>query len=136
MARLFLRVGRRDNLRPADVVGAIANEAHMPGDAIGDIDIYENFSFVEVPASVADRVLRALRHTSIRGRPAEATLARPDTGGWRDDGEEREERRPYRPLRAPIAGRRPPFGGLRSAPYPRAGRGRLERRERPDRRRP
>ncbi|HEX9056617.1 MAG TPA: DbpA RNA binding domain-containing protein, partial [Ktedonobacterales bacterium] len=96
MARLFLRVGRRDNIRPADLVGAVANEAKIPGTAVGDIDIYDTFSFVEVPDNVADRVLRALNRTTIRGREAQATIARPvEDGGRRDEG-----LRPRRPVRA------------------------------------
>jgi ATP-dependent RNA helicase DeaD len=106
-------VGRRDKIRPADLVGAVANEANIAGDAVGDIDIYDTFSFVEVPANLADRVLRALNRTTIRGREAQATLARPvDDGGRRD-----EELRPRRPTR-PAPPRRAPF-------VPRRGVGRL-----------
>jgi ATP-dependent RNA helicase DeaD len=103
VARLFLRVGRRDNVRPADLVGAVANEANLPGDAVGDIDIYETFSFVEVPASAADRVLRALNRTTIRGREPRATMARPEDDGGRRD----VELRPARPTRLSLPARRP-----------------------------
>jgi len=116
MVRIFLRVGRRDNIRPADLVGAVANEANIPGDAVGDIDIYDTFAFVEVPATMADRVLRALNRTTIRGREAQATLARSVEDGSRRD----EELRPQRPSRAPFPARRSPFtprrGAGRSAP--------------------
>ncbi|HEV2236420.1 MAG TPA: DbpA RNA binding domain-containing protein, partial [Ktedonobacterales bacterium] len=118
MARLFLRVGRRDKIRPADLVGAVANEANIPGDAVGNIDIYDTFAFVEVQASYADRVLTALNRTTIRGREAQATLARPlEDGGRRD-----EELRPHRPNRAPFPPRRSPFTPRRGA-----GRGAPER---------
>ena len=131
MARLFLRVGRRDKIRPADLVGAVANEANIPGDAVGDIDIYDTFSFVEVPASLADRVLRALTRTTIRGREAQATLARPAEDGGRRD----EELRPRRPQRMPPPLRRAPFaprrGAGRIAPgRPTFGRGPSDRRGR------
>src|SRR5260221_9988283 len=46
MARLFLRVGKRDGVRPADVVGAIANEAGIPGDEIGDNHLYSKFTLL------------------------------------------------------------------------------------------
>jgi ATP-dependent RNA helicase DeaD len=117
MARLFIRVGRQDSVRPTDIVGAIANEAHIPGDSIGDIDIYDTFSFVEVPEEVADRVRNALNVTTIRGRTPRATLARP-AGDWIEDEDSRDERRPARPSRASEAERRPlraPFGGRRAA---------------------
>lgn len=77
MARIFLRVGRRDGVRPADIVGAIANEAGIVGDAIGDIDIYDTFAFVEVPEDAAEQVRAALNRTTIRGRAPRATPARP-----------------------------------------------------------
>jgi ATP-dependent RNA helicase DeaD len=108
MARLFLRVGKYDNVRPADIVGAIANEANVPGDIVGDIDLYDNFSFVEVPVTMADDVLAALNRTTIRGRAPHATLARPEEGGdgQRDPDRRREDRygkRPGRLGRAPTA---------------------------------
>jgi ATP-dependent RNA helicase DeaD len=76
-ARLFLRVGKRHGVRPADLVGAIANEAGLRGDAIGDIELYDTFSFVEVPASSAAAVEEALNRTHIRGRAPRASLALP-----------------------------------------------------------
>ena len=117
MARLFIRVGRQDGVRPTDIVGAIANEAHIPGDSIGDIDIYDGFSFVEVPEDSADRVRNALNATTIRGRSPRATLARP-AGEWLEDADSRDERRPTRPARAAEDERRPlrvPFGGRRGS---------------------
>ena len=77
MARIYLDVGRDDNVRPADIVGAIANEAGVPGRAVGAIDLYERFSFVEVPENLAERVIRALKRTTIRGRKLAPTIARP-----------------------------------------------------------
>ncbi len=91
MTRLFLRVGRRDGVRPADLVGAIANEAGVPGNDIGEIDIYDNFSFVGVPEDAVDEVLAALNRTTIRGRETGATIAKPsDDGQERDGGRDRD----------------------------------------------
>ena len=117
MARLFIRVGRQDGVRPTDIVGAIANEAQIPGDSIGDIDIYDGFSFVEVPEEAAERVRTALNATTIRGRSPRATLAKP-AGEWMEDVDTRDEGRPARPSRAAEDERRPlraPFGGRRAA---------------------
>lgn len=76
-SRLFLRVGKRHGVRPADLVGAIANEAGIAGEDIGDIDLYDTFSFVEVPAHRAQQVLSALKTANIRGHSPQATIARP-----------------------------------------------------------
>jgi len=89
MTRLFLRVGRRDGVRPADIVGAIANEAGVPGDAIGDIDLYDTFSFVEAPETLADTIIAALNRTTIRGREPRVSIARPDDQWQQDGGDER-----------------------------------------------
>jgi ATP-dependent RNA helicase DeaD len=66
--RLFIGTGRAGGLRPGDIVGAIANEAGVPGSAIGAIEIADDFSLVEVPADAADQVIEALRRTKIRGK--------------------------------------------------------------------
>jgi ATP-dependent RNA helicase DeaD len=77
MTRLFIDVGRDDGVRPGDIVGAIANEAGIPGRAIGAIELFERFSFVEVPSNQSEKVLRALKRTTVRGRKIAPSLARP-----------------------------------------------------------
>jgi ATP-dependent RNA helicase DeaD len=77
MARLYIDVGRNDGVRPADIVGAIANEANIPGRAIGAIELFEHFSFVEVPNNLFDRVMRSLKRTTIRGRKISPSIAKP-----------------------------------------------------------
>jgi ATP-dependent RNA helicase DeaD len=68
LTRLFLSIGARDNIRPGDLVGAITGEAGIKGDQVGRVDIRDSFSVVEVAASAADRVIRALNGTTMRGR--------------------------------------------------------------------
>ncbi len=77
MTRLYIDIGRDEGVRPADLVGAIANEAGIPGNAIGSIELYDHFSFVEVPANRAERVLKALKQTTIRKRKISASIAKP-----------------------------------------------------------
>jgi ATP-dependent RNA helicase DeaD len=55
-------------VRPADLVGAIANEAGIDSGDIGAIEIADRFSLVEVPDAVAEDVINALRSTTIRGK--------------------------------------------------------------------
>ncbi|UQA57152.1 DEAD/DEAH box helicase [Polyangium aurulentum] len=68
MGRLMLTMGRDEGLRPGDLVGAIANETGLPGQAIGAIDILDHHAFVEVPEAKADDVMRALERTTLRGQ--------------------------------------------------------------------
>ena len=60
-------LGRRAGVRPQDLVGAISNEAGIPGRAIGAIEITERFSLVEVPSDMAQEISEALRRTKIKG---------------------------------------------------------------------
>lgn len=76
MARIFIGLGRQDGLRPADLVGAIANEADIPAKAIGAIDILDRTAFVEVPAADSETVIDALRRTKLRNRKPKIQLAR------------------------------------------------------------
>ena len=78
MVRLILKVGRQHSVRPSDIVGAISNEAGIPGEAIGDIDIYDVFSFVEIPEQMVDIVRGALSRTTIRGQKTRARLVDAD----------------------------------------------------------
>ena len=66
--RLYVSVGSRDDIRPGDLVGALAGEADIKGTKIGKIEIRDNFSIVEVEADVADRVIRSVNGTTIKGR--------------------------------------------------------------------
>ena len=67
MVRLFLNIGRAQKIRPEDVVRAIASEADIPGNVIGVINIYERFTFVEVPEDVAERVLSVMHRNTMKG---------------------------------------------------------------------
>ena len=67
-AKLYIGLGRSAGIRPADLVGAIANEARIDSRDIGAIDITDRFSLVEVPASEADRIIKTLRGKAIRGK--------------------------------------------------------------------
>src|SRR5205085_10703184 len=50
---LFISLGKEAGIRPADLVGAIANEAHVESRNIGPIDIQHRFAVVGVPADRA-----------------------------------------------------------------------------------
>jgi ATP-dependent RNA helicase DeaD len=68
MARIYIGAGRKDNMRPTDLVGAIANEAKIDASRIGAIEITDRFSLVELPEALVEPVIRALRATTIKGK--------------------------------------------------------------------
>ena len=83
MTRLFINIGHNFRVRPQDFVGAIANEANIPGRAIGAIDILETFSFVDVPDNMAQQVIDAMNSASVKGRPVNVEIASESAGGGR-----------------------------------------------------
>jgi ATP-dependent RNA helicase DeaD len=76
VTRIFIGVGRRRGIRPGDLVGAITGEAGVPGNAIGAIEIADQFSIVEVAQEHAEDVIRALSRGSIKGRKTPVRRAR------------------------------------------------------------
>jgi ATP-dependent RNA helicase DeaD len=86
--RLFIDAGRDAGVRPADIVGAIAGETGISGEAIGAIDLYDRFAFVEVPSDSVEQVLAGMRRVKIRNRAVRVKLATP-----------REHAPPHRPRR-------------------------------------
>ncbi len=79
MSRIYIGAGRKQNLRPADLVGAIVNEAKMPAAEIGAIEITDRFSLVEVPEERIVDVIAALRASTIKGK--KLTVRRDLAGG-------------------------------------------------------
>lgn len=68
MTRLFINLGKNQNVKPGDILGAIAGESGMPGRLVGSIDMYDKYTFVEVPGEQADVVLEAMNRVKIKGR--------------------------------------------------------------------
>ena len=69
MVRLFINIGKKDKIKPSNILGAIAGESGMPGKLVGAIDMMDNYSFVDVPAIHAEKVLKAMNdNVLIKGR--------------------------------------------------------------------
>ena len=68
MVRLFINIGKKQNIRPGDILGAIAGETGIPGSLVGAIDMYDKYTFVEVPTEVAADVLDAMSKGKIKGK--------------------------------------------------------------------
>ena len=68
IARLHIPLGKRDGLRPADIVGALTNGAGLEGWAIGIVQIGDREATVEVPAGVAKDLAKALGSDGLRGK--------------------------------------------------------------------
>ena len=67
MVRLFLNIGRKQGIRPQDIVRTFASEVDIPGSIIGVINIYDKFTFVEVPKDIAEKVISVMHRNTIKG---------------------------------------------------------------------
>ena len=68
MVRLFINIGKNQRVRPGDILGAIAGEAGISGDLVGAIDMYDKYTFVEVPREYGKEVLKAMSKAKIKGK--------------------------------------------------------------------
>ena len=65
MRRYRIAVGHKDNIKPGNVLGAIANEAEISSAFIGAIQIYEDFTTVDLPDEMPKETLQILKNTRV-----------------------------------------------------------------------
>ena len=68
MARLFINIGKEQKVKPGDILGAIAGESGISGRLVGSIDMYDKYTFVEVPQDCAEEVLECMKNARIKGK--------------------------------------------------------------------
>lgn len=114
---MFLGIGQNAGLRAGDLVGAVTNEAGVPGDAIGAIHIGPHSTVFGLAPGYVDAVLRKMSTAFIRGRKTFIAVARQD-----GSAPARSERAPRPAPRAAShrGGGRPGASGGGSAPPRRA----------------
>lgn len=66
LVRMFINIGSKKRVRAKDVVGAIAGECGIPGKCIGDIDIYEEYTFLDVPKKYVKDILKGMKGKKIK----------------------------------------------------------------------
>ena len=76
MVRLFVNAGKKNKIRAKDIVGAFAGEAGIPGKSIGHVDIYDDYTFVDVPAEYAKDVIVAMKNNKIKGKKINIEVAK------------------------------------------------------------
>jgi ATP-independent RNA helicase DbpA len=60
--------GRKDKLRPGDLLGALTGDAGLPATAIGKIDVFPTRTYVAIKHGLHDQALQRLRAGKIKGR--------------------------------------------------------------------
>lgn len=77
MVRLFLNVGRSQNIKPGDILGAIAGETGISGQEVGHIEMHDKFTFVEVPQEKAREIMSVMKTKQIKGNRLAVDIAVP-----------------------------------------------------------
>jgi ATP-dependent RNA helicase DeaD len=68
MERFRIAVGRRHGVKPGNIVGAITNEAGLESKNIGRIEIYDDFSTVDLPEGMPRNIFNTLKHVWVAGQ--------------------------------------------------------------------
>ncbi len=77
MVRFFVNVGRSAGLKVRDFAQILSDELHLPIKSIGDIVIFEGFSFVEIPKDNAQDAMFLLNGKMIKNVKVKMEPARP-----------------------------------------------------------
>lgn len=80
MVRLFISAGKKNKIRAKDIVGAIANEAGVPGKALGAIDLFDDYTFVDVPKEYVKDVLYGMKNCKIKNKRLHIEIAKKEKG--------------------------------------------------------
>ena len=125
MERFRLDVGHTHGVKPGNIVGAIANEAELESKYIGHIEIFDDFTTVDLPAGMPTETLRDLQNTWVCQRKLAITRLRVDEPGASAAGVPRQRARAAKNAGAasarhkagrPSAGAAPKKGRPKSAP--------------------
>ncbi|WP_256590652.1 ATP-dependent RNA helicase DbpA [Pseudomonas sp. LB-090624] len=68
MTTLCIAAGRKDKLRPGDILGALTGDAGIPGKQVGKIAIFDFQAFVAVERALAKQAMQRLNNGKIKGR--------------------------------------------------------------------
>ncbi len=68
MERFRIAVGYEHNVKPGNIVGAIANEADIDSKYIGRINIFDDYSLVDLPEGMPKELLYTLKKVWVSGQ--------------------------------------------------------------------
>ncbi|GMO50587.1 MAG: hypothetical protein Pg6C_14580 [Treponemataceae bacterium] len=75
-ARIFVSIGKNRRVFPRDLVSLLTQKANLPQDRIGEINICDNYSFVQIFAEDAEKIIAALNGCAFHGRALTVSYAR------------------------------------------------------------
>ncbi len=78
MVRLSINVGKTHDIKPRNIVGAIANRVGIPGSAIGEIDIQKQKTYLDVSEEFVEDVIRKMGNWKIQNKAVTIRWAGPE----------------------------------------------------------
>ena len=79
VTRLFVSIGKNRGVFANDLKALFAKSLHLDLSGIGDIKVLDNYSFVDIPSSLAEKAIQALSDTELKGRRIKVNYARKKT---------------------------------------------------------
>lgn len=76
MVTLRLNIGRKEKIRPGDILGALSKDAGLPGDSIGKIDIGALYSYVAVHQDQVDKAVKYFRAGKVKNCKASVKIVK------------------------------------------------------------
>ena len=76
MTTIQISGGRKNKLRPGDLLGALTAAGGVPGAAVGSIDLFDTYGYVAVENEHAAKAVRQLGDRPIKGRKYRARIRR------------------------------------------------------------
>ena len=67
MERFRIEVGEAHGAQKANIVGAVANESGIENEFIGHIEIYDQYSTIDLPEGMPDHILKTLQQARVAG---------------------------------------------------------------------
>jgi len=96
MRRYRLDVGYKNDAKPGNIVGAVANEAEIDSCYIGNIDIYEEFTLIDLPDGMPGETFKILKKARVAGRPL-------NIRAFKEEGSQESSEQPAKPRHKPRA---------------------------------
>jgi len=73
--RLWMNLGEAMDIKPIDVVNAVAGETGLPGKVVGTVDVRERHLFLDVDADQANSIIAKLNRSQIKGHKVKVKIA-------------------------------------------------------------
>ena len=73
---LYIDAGKKDGIRVKDVIGALAGESGIQGSVIGDVELHETYTLVEIPKKYVKDILKGMKGKKIKKKNVKISVSK------------------------------------------------------------